>query len=152
MKCDPSYTLMLEHLCNLFTNSALSLLLRNCFAVPKIVSWFSVLLFRTEGSDENRKNQFPFTPARLKSFKQHQKQAPRLSEEQMLSLAECPDGYAGELWPSGTSPEKTKEKFWTVDHFQLGMYRMPYPEWLKVGMLSWEARRCRFDFCRLSRI
>lgn len=77
MKRDPSYPLMLEHLCNLFTNSALLLLLRNRFAVPKIVSWFSVLLFRTEGSDENRKNQFPFTPETLKSFKQHQKQAPR---------------------------------------------------------------------------
>lgn len=29
-----------------------------------------------------------------------------------------------ELWPSGTSPERKKEKFYTMDLFQLGMSRM----------------------------
>lgn len=54
----------------------------------------------------------------------------------MLSLAECPDGDAGELQPSGTSAEKTKGKFCTVDHFPLGMSGMPYPERPQAGTLS----------------
>lgn len=45
--------------------------------------------------------------------------------EQMLWLAQSPEGCARELGASGwTKPLK----FGTMDHFPLGMSRMPYPE------------------------